>query len=124
MMMSNFSSQTKEYLRISSRFLKEVGLYDLWIRYCYDPKKSKTWVDKDLLLHKELKITDILGCTTFTDYVIKHRPKAINKFSYSYCIYEVFGEYVKKMHPEYTDKVGFSSTDVVSINEEKKKIII
>lgn len=122
--MSNFSSQTKEYLRIASRFLKEVGLYDLWIRYCYDPKKSKSWVDKDSLLHKELKITDILGCTTFTDYVREHRPKAIKKFSYCYCMYEVFGEYVKKMHPEYANKIECSSTNVVSIDEEKKKIRI
>ena len=117
--MSNFSSQTKEYLRIASRFLKEVGLYDLWIRYCYDPTKCKTWVDKE-----KCGITDILGCTTFTDYVKKHRPKAIKKFFYCYCMYEVFGEYVKKMHPEYADKVGCSSRNVVSINKEKKKIRI
>jgi len=31
---------------------------------------------------------------------------------------------VKKMHPEYADKVDSSSTNVVSINEEKKKIRI
>jgi hypothetical protein len=115
--MSNFSSQTKEYLRIASRFLKEVGLYDLWIRYCYDPTKCKTWVDKEKCI-----ITDIIGCTTFTDYVIKHRPEAVRNFASVYCLYEVFGEYVNKMHPEYGHV--YSTRDILYIDKNKKKVRI
>ena len=116
--MSNFSKDKQEYLRITSRFLKEVGLYGLWLRYCYNPTKPKSWVDKE-----ECCITDILGCTCFTDFVLYHKQKNGNTID-GYCMYEIFGEYVKKMYPNYGKLVFSPSKGMVSIDEEKKKIEI
>ena len=113
-MIRNFTKEKKEYLRIASRFLKEVGLYDLWLKYCYDPNENKNWINKG-----KLGITDILGCTSFTDYVIRHKPQIdVN----GYCIFEIFGEYVLKMHPEYGYMVSDESYDMLTVDKEGKKI--
>jgi hypothetical protein len=113
-MIRNFTKEKKEYLRIASRFLKEVGLYDLWIKYCYDPDQSKNWIKKE-----KIGITDILRCTNFTYYVIRHKPRIdVN----GYRIFEIFGEYVLKMHPEYEYMVSDKSYDMLTIDTERKKI--
>ena len=113
--MSNYTEKDKkrEYLRITSRFLKELGLYAYWIRYCYDPKTGKSWNNR-----KNLEITDILGCTGFTDYLSKHNKNIGN----GYMMYEIFGEYVIKMHPEYKNQVIDHSNFMLLIDEEKKKV--
>lgn len=113
-MIRNFTKEKKEYLRIASRFLKEVGLYDLWLKYCYDLNESKSWINKE-----KLGITDILGCTNFTDYVMRHN-KHVNVNGY--CIYEIFGEYIVKMHPEYEHMVSDKSRGMLTIDTERKKI--
>ena len=113
-MIRNFTKEKKEYLRIASRFLKEVGLYDLWLKYCYDPNENKNWVNKE-----KLGITDILGCTNFTDYVMRHKPQIdVN----GYYIFKIFGEYVLKMHPEYGYMVSDESYDMLTVDKEGKKI--
>ena len=117
MMMSNFSKDKKEALRIASRFLKEVGLYDLWIRYCYDHRTSKSWIKKPLRY-----MTDILGQTCFTEYVRKHKPSFV--IPEGYCIYEFLGEYIKKKYPEYSTKVQNSSRGCVIIDKERKRVYL
>ena len=115
-MIQNFTKEKKEYLRIASRFLKEVGLYDLWLGYCYGSGRCDSWKRKE-----KLTITDILGCTAFTGYVNEHRP---DFNTHDHCIYELFGEYVVKMYPEYAHMVYERSHGVVMIDNEKKKVII
>ena len=116
--MSNFSKDKQEYLRITSRFLKEVGLYGLWIKYCYGTRNAMSWVNSE-----KCSITDILGCTCFTDFVLQHKQKNGDTI-YGYCLFEIFGEYVKKMYPNYEELVFDSSKGMVSIDKEKKKIKI
>lgn len=68
--MSNFTDKKKEYLRITSRFLKELRLYDLWLKYCYDSSVNHNWeqrADKQLI-----NPGSILGATEFTDYIRKY----------------------------------------------------
>lgn len=115
-MMSNFSKKKKEYLRITSRFLKEVGLYSYWRKYCYDPHGSKTWIKRE---DEHLGVTDILGLSNFTSYLSQH---GVDIQSERYCAYEYLGEYIKKMHPQYAEEVKNSTKNKVCIDRDKKKI--
>lgn len=117
-MSNSISEKKREYLRIASRFLKEVGLYGLWIKYCYSPKTCMNWVIKD---DNQLEITDILGNTSFTAFV-KRFSKTKGKYFGYMCVYEVFGEYVRAMHLEYKEKVHDYTINRLSIDLEKKKI--
>ena len=109
------NDKKKEYLRIASRFLKEVGIYDSWIRYCYRPKHN-VW------FNKVNTITDILANTTFTTFLLKEKPHLKKVFGCYYCAYEVFGEYVKKIYPEYENEVNEATRGIVWIDREKKKV--
>lgn len=118
MTMLKFSEDKKEALRIASRFLKEVGLYDLWIRYCYDLTTNKNWIEEPLR-----NITDILGKTCFTDYVLKHRASfLLRNVLDEYCTYELFGEFVKKEYPQY--EIHEYSSGVISIDKERKRVYV
>ena len=70
MKLNSISPKKKEAIRIASRFLKEVGLYDLWIKYRYDNATNSSygldkWDDRFIL-------SDILGNTGFTRFVRQH----------------------------------------------------
>lgn len=109
-MTRNFTDKEKEYLRIASRFLKEVGLYDLWIRYLYDSDSHPTWREKECEEPHQ-----ILSWTLFTDFVETHRGDLDLK---GYCIYEIFIEYLKKMNTGYpNDDYG-----ILDVDKEKKKV--
>lgn len=113
-MTRNFTDKEKEYLRIASRFLKEVGLYDLWIQYLYTPNSHCSWRDKECE-----NITDILGWTLFTHFVKEHKRRI--KLG-DWCMFEIFGEYVKKMHPEYDGTFPYFSRNRLDIDTENKKV--
>lgn len=116
-MTPNFTDEKKEYLRMTSRFLKEVGLYDLWIRYCYSPNTSKSW-----LYEKCKDATDILGKTCFTTWV-KNRSnnKRLCQVLNEMCVYELFGEYLTKMN---NDNKYVGSKEYLNIDIEKKKVTL
>jgi len=112
MIMSNFSENKKEALRIASRFLKEVGLYDLWIRYLYNPDTAKNWIDKSDYI---FEYSDILGGTNFTDFVHKHkRDSKIGLF----LMYELLEYYLAAL------KKPSGVCGPVTIDKEKKKVKI
>lgn len=111
--MSNFSENKKEALRIASRFLKEVGLYDLWIRYLYDPNTAKNWIDKP---NYKFEDSDILGGTNFTDFVYKHQRDS--KIGVSFLMYELLEYYLAAL------KRPSGVCGPVTIDKEKKKVKI
>lgn len=114
-MTQNFTDEKKEYLRMASRFLKELGLYGLWIRYCYNPKTSKNW------LHEKCNdATDILGKTSFTGWVKDYTAdkNMIRVLDNNICIYELFGEYLKKVEQKDVWQ------DYLNVDIEKKKITL
>lgn len=110
--MSNFSKNKKEALRIASRFLKEVGLYDLWIRYLYNPDTAKNWIDKSDYI---FEYSDILGGTNFTDFVHKHNRDS--KFGL-FLMYELLECYLAAL------KKPSGVCGPVTIDKEKKKVKI
>ena len=110
--MSNFSENKKEALRIASRFLKEVGLYDLWIRYLYDPNTVKNWTDKSYYI---FEYSDILGGTNFTDFVHKHkRDSKIGLF----LMYELLEYYLAAL------KTPSGVCGPITIDKKKKRVKI
>ena len=88
--MSNFTDKKKDAFRIASRFIKELGLYDIWLKYLYDPNTSKSWLDKP---DSKFFDSDILGCTTFTDYVNEHKPTFKTS---GYLMYELLNSITKR----------------------------
>jgi hypothetical protein len=115
-MTQNFTDEKKEYLRIASRFLKEVGLYDLWIKYCYNTKTSKSWA-----YEKCRDATDILGKTSFTRWVRDHssNPELLHILEDGICVYELLGEYLFKVD----GKVCYWQ-DYLDVDIEKKKVTL
>ena len=111
--MSNFSENKKEALHIASRFLKEVGLYDLWIRYLYDPRTAKSWIDKP---NHKFKDSDILRNTQFTNFVYKH--KRDSKIGTSFLMCELLEYYLAAL------KTPSGVCGPITIDKEKKKIVL
>ena len=110
--MSNFTDKKKNAFRIASRFIKELGLYDICLKYLYDPKTSKNWLDKPDSIFFD---SDILGCTTFTDYVNEHKP-TFKTGGYFMC--ELFNSYLRALK----DLKGICYP--VKIDHKKKKITL
>jgi hypothetical protein len=110
--MSNFTDKKKDAFRIASRFIKELGLYDVWLKYLYDPKTTKTWLDKD---DEHFYTDDILGCSTFTDYVNDHK---LTFKTHGYFMYELLQFYLAALR----DPKGICYP--VKIDNEKKKITL
>ena len=106
------SDKKKEAFRMTSRFLKEIGLYDLWLKYLYQPKTHKSWLDVE---DEDFYESDVLGCTTFTDYVNDHKPtfKTHGKL-----MYELLQFYLAALR----DPKGICYP--VKIDNEKKKITL
>ena len=107
------SEKKREALRLTARFLKELGLYDVWLKYLYDPKTSKSWMDKD---DEHFYADDILGCSTFTDYANDHKPTFE---THGYLMYELLQFYLAALRDP-TNK----SWSIVKIDDEKKKITL
>ena len=119
--MSSFSENKKEALRIASRFLKEMGLYDLWIRYLYNPNTIKSWIDKP---NYKFLNSDIIGCTNFTDFVYEHKQDS--KIG-GYLVYDLLVFYLTALEmpsrvcgPVTIDK----KKKKVTINKEKKRKVL
>lgn len=110
--MSNFTDKKKDAFRIASRFIKELGLYDIWFKYLYDPNTSKSWMDND---DEHFHTDDILGCTTFTDYVNDHKPTFK---THGYLMYELLQFYLAALR----GPKGICYP--VKIDNEKKKITL
>ena len=110
--MSNFTDKKKDAFRIASRFIKELGLYDIWLKYLYDPKTSKSWLDRP---DSKFIDSDILGCTTFTDYVNEHKPTFKTR---GYLMYELLEHYLAAL------KTPSGVYSPVTIDNEKKKITL
>ena len=108
--MSNFTDKKKDAFRIASRFIKELGLYDIWLKYLYDPNTRKSWLEKT---DSNFDDSDILGCTSFTAYVYRHKPK-FNTNGYPMC--ELLAYYLTALNNP--SRVS----GPVRINKEKKKI--
>ncbi len=114
--MSNYSDKKKEYLRITTRFLKEVGLYDLWVKYCNTHKMVYDCLRENL--REDLYIQDILGKTNFTKFVRRHTHLRLK----GYAIYEIFGEYLRKTKSKYIKEVYEYSNNMLNVDVEGKKI--
>lgn len=123
MKLNSISPKKKEAMRITSRFLKEVGLYDLWIKYRYDNSTHSSYG-----LYKRddrFTLSDILGNTSFTSFAIKH-----GRWKYDYiCVYELFSAYINIEYPQYVeegleDRTYESAKMHLVIDKEKKKIEI
>ena len=114
--MLNYSDKKKEYLRITTRFLKEVGLYNLWVKY-YNTHKmlDDCWIEN---LQEDLCIQDILGNTSFTNFVRRHTHLRLR----GYAIYEIFGEYLRKTKSKYIKEVDEYSNNMLNVDVEGKKI--
>ena len=127
MKLNSISPKKKEAIRIASRFLKEVGLYDLWIKYRYD---SAT--DSSYGLNKpdfNFTLTDILGNTGFTSFVRKHGRWKDSWYWEDICAYELLGAYINAEYPQYVEEgwehSGYESAKMhLMIDKEKKKIEI
>ncbi len=110
--MSNFTDKKKDAFRIASRFIKELGLYDIWLKYLYDPNTSKSWLDKP---DSKFFDSDILGCTRFTEYVYRYKPKFDTKGHFMYELLEFYLAALK-------DPKG--TCYPLIIDNEKKKIVL
>jgi len=106
------SEKKREALRLTARFLKELGLYDVWLKYLYNPKTSKSWMDKPDSIFFD---SDILGCTTFTDYVNDHKPTFE---THGYLMYELLQFYLAALRDPNR------SCAIVKIDNERKKITL
>lgn len=106
------SEKKREALRLTARFLKELGLYDVWLKYLYDPKTSKSWMDKD---DRHFYADDILGCSKFTDYVNDHKPTFK---THGYLMYELLQFYLAALRDPNRSCV------IVKIDNERKKITL
>ena len=108
----------KEYFRIASRFLKEVGLYSYWIEYLYNPKMPKEWYKKNKIYYPQ----DVLGNTSITDF-LKDRGVSLPD---GLCLYETFARYVEEMHPEFKELVRMDAcpSKYITIDKIRKKVKI
>jgi hypothetical protein len=123
MKLNSISPKKKEAIRIASRFLKEVGLYDLWIKYRYDNASNSSYgLNKS---DDRFTLSDILGNTNFTRFVVKH-----GRWKCSYiCICDILGAYINGEYPQYVDKGwelrGYESAKMhLVVDKEEKKIEI
>ena len=108
----------KEYFRIASRFLKEVGLYSYWIEYLYNPYTVKNFNEK----LKTYRPQDVLGCTLITDFL---KEKGIY-LPCGLCLYEIFARYVEVMHPEFKEEASVDAcpSKYITIDKIRKKVKI
>ena len=123
MKLNSISPKKKEAIRITSRFLKEVGLYDLWIKYRYRNARSLPSFGLNKRDDRFL-LSDVLGCTNFTSFAIEH-----GRWKYDYCVYELLAAYINIEYPQYVEKGwedrGYTSAKMhLVIDNEKKKIDI
>lgn len=127
MKLNSISPKKKEAIRITSRFLKEVGLYDLWIKYRYNNAIHSLYgLDKR---DDRFTLSDILGNTGFTSFVRTHSRWKDTCRMDGTCIYELLGAYINIEYPQYVEK-GWESRTYESVkmhlvvDKEKKKIKI
>ena len=112
----------KEYLRIASRFVKEVGLYHYWMQYLYDPNEIKNWYNPEYLNYNDISV--LFAATNFTTYLSNHGIQ----LGYGNCFfYEVFVDFVREFYPEYMHTIETFSTkrrntNLLIVNREKKEI--
>lgn len=120
MKLNSISPKKKEAIRIASRFLKEVGLYDLWIKYRYDNATHSSYgLDKsdDCFI-----LSDILGNTSFTRFVRQH-----GRWKDGICTYELLGAYINAEYSQYVDEGwehrGYKYAKMHLVIDKKKKKI-
>ena len=127
MKLNSISPKKKEAIRIASRFLKEVGLYDLWIKYRYDNATHSSYgLDKS---DNRFTLSDILGKTGFTRFVRQHGRWKDTCYLNDICAYELLGAYINIEYPQYVEE-GWEPREYESakmhlvVDKEKKKIEI
>lgn len=128
MKLNSISPKKKEAIRIASRFLKEVGLYDLWIKYRYDNATHSSYgLDKR---DDRFLLSDILGNTGFTRFVRQHDRWKDTCRRNGICIYELLGAYINAEYPQYVEE-GWEPREIYEcakshlvVDKEKKKIEI
>ena len=128
MKLNSISPKKKEAIRIASRFLKEVGLYDLWIKYRYDKANHSLYgLDKG---DDRFTLSDILGNTGFTRFVRQHGRWKDTCYWNDICAYELLGAYINREYPQYIEEGWENSREYETakmhlvIDKEKKKIEI
>ena len=128
MKLNSISPKKKEAIRIASRFLKEVGLYDLWIKYRYDNTTHSSYgLDK---WDDRFTLSDILGNTGFTRFVRQHGRWKDTCYWNDICAYELLGAYINAEYPQYVEEgweprgVYESAKMHLVVDKEKKKIEI
>ena len=128
MKLNSISPKKKEAIRIASRFLKEVGLYDLWIKYRYGKAASLPTFG----LNKSddrFTLSDILGNTGFTRFAQQHGRWKGTCYWNDICAYELLGAYINIEYPQYVEEGweprGYESAKMhLVVDKEKKKIEI
>lgn len=111
----------KEYFRIASRFMKEVGLYYYWMQFLNDKTAKKNWFNET----EDYNITSVFGCTHITSYLEKRGIK----LPHDVYLYEVFVDYLREMHPNLLktiddDSIKFTCTNLLKVDKEKKKVTL
>lgn len=102
MKLNSISPKKKEAIRITSRFLKEVGLYDLWIKYRYDNTTHSSYgLNKS---DDRFTLSDILGNTGFTRFVRQHGRWKDTCYWNDICAYELLGAYINAEYPQYVEE--------------------
>lgn len=115
----------KDYFRIVSRFLKEVGLYGYWIRFLHSSPykrirgfngRSTDWNRSDI----DYSVVNVLGKTNFTDYL-----KYCCGVELPVCTYELLAAFMLEYYPNHLtqkdirDAIG--EKNYLHIDKERKK---
>ena len=108
----------KEYFRIASRFMKEVGLYYYWMQFLNDKTEKKNWSE-------DYDIASVFGGTHITSYLEKRGIK----LPHDVYLYQIFVDYIREMHPALLNTIDddytrFACTNLLKVDKEKKKVTL
>lgn len=115
----------KEHFKYINRFLKEVGLYPMWIKFLHtSPYRAKNGFEgrhTDWFPNTTRNAVDVLGSTNFTDF-LKYFYGIT--FSNSICVFELFEAWMMYWYPGVIDRAKGCIEDAIELLEfdkEKKK---
>ena len=121
----------KEYFKYINRFLKEVGLYPMWIKFLHtSPYRAKNgftgrntdWCPNATNAYKKKwRLVDVLGSTNFTDF-LKDYYRIV--FPNHVCTFELFEVWMMYWYPGILGEITGSPEDAMPLlrmDKEKKK---